>query len=165
MLERGDPVEARLTHAARVLQRAYEFQRVILCLKDAATGAYRARVLVGKAPETAQAAFGFKELGAHDLFNAAVAQRADIYIRDVADAKLQQNLPLWFKLTCPDAKSFLLLSIASADGTLGFFYADHARANPPGLTHEEVDIVKTLKQLTWVAVRQEQSASTMRQGA
>jgi HDOD domain len=165
MLERGDAVEARLTHAARVLQRAYEFQRVILCLKDAATGVYRARVLVGKAPETAEAAFGFKELGAHDLFNAAVAQGADIYIRDVADAKLQQNLPLWFKLTCPDAKSFLLLSIASADGTLGFFYADHARANRPGLTHEEVEIVKTLKQLTWVAVRQEQGASTIRQGA
>jgi hypothetical protein len=35
----------------------------------------------------------------------------------------------------------------------------------PGLTHEEVEIVKTLKQLTWVAVRQEQGASTMRQGA
>lgn len=162
MLERGDPVEARLTHATRVLQRAYEFQRVVLCLKDAATGVYRARVVVGKAPETAEAAFGFKELAAHDLFNAAVAQRADIYIRDVVDAKLQQNLPLWFRLTCPDAKSFLLLSIASADGTLGFFYADHARANTPGLTLEEVGIVKTLKQLTWVAVRQEQSASTMR---
>ena len=161
MLERGDAVEARLTHAARVLQRAYEFQRVVLCLKDAATGVYRARVLVGKAPETAEAAFGFKELAAHDLFNAAVAQGADIYIRDVADAKLQQNLPLWFKLTCADAKSFLLLSMASADGTLGFFYADHARANMPGLTHEEVEIVKTLKQLTWVAVRQERSVSAM----
>ena len=158
MFERGEPPEARLNHAANVLQRAYHFQRVILCLKDAATGVFRAHIVSGKAPDTTAAQFGFKEMATHDLFNAAVLQSADIYIRDATEAKLQQNLPPWFKLTCPDAKSFLLLSISGAGGTVGFFYADHADRNMPGLTGEEVQLVKTLKQLAWVAVHQAQSA-------
>jgi GAF domain-containing protein len=162
MFERGDAPEARLTHAANVLQRAYHFQRVILCLKDPATGVFRAQIVSGKAPDTTAAQFGFKEMAAHDLFNAAVLQNADIYIRDATDAKLQQNLPSWFKLTCPDAKSFLLLSISGAAGTVGFFYADHADKNVPGLTGEEVHLVKTLKQLAWLAVHQAHSAVQQR---
>jgi HD-like signal output (HDOD) protein len=156
MFERGEPPKARLRHAANVLQRAYHFQRVILCLKDAA-GVFRAQIVSGKAPDTRAAQFGFKEMAVHDLFNAAVLQSADIYIRDATEAKLQQNLPEWFKLTCPDARSFLLLSISGAGGTVGFFYADHADKNVPGLTGEEAQLVKTLKLLAWVAVHQAQS--------
>jgi GAF domain-containing protein len=52
----------------------------------------------------------------------------------------------------------LLLSISGAGGTVGFFYADNADKNVPGLTGEEVQLVKTLKQLAWVAVHQAQSA-------
>jgi len=158
MFERGEPPESRLSHAANVLQRAYHFQRVILCLKDPATGVFRAQMVSGKAPDTTAAQFGFKEMATHDLFNAAVLQSADIYIRDATEPKLQQNLPPWFKLTCPDAKCFLLLSISGAGGTVGFFYADHADKNVPGLTGEEVQLVKTLKQLAWVAVHQARRA-------
>lgn len=159
MLERGDAPEGRLKHATDVLQRAYGFQRVILCLRDPATGVFRIRIVSGRMPDTTETVFGLREIGHHDLFNAAVLQGADIYIRDATDAKLQPNLPSWFKLTCPDAKSFLLLSIGDDGGPLGFFYADHARTNVPGLTGEEVKLIKFLKQHTWVAVRQEQGAA------
>jgi hypothetical protein len=155
MMERGDDAEARLMHAALVLQRAFHFQRVVLCVKDTATNVYRTRMVAGKPPDTSEATFSFKEHAAHDLFNAAVAQGADIYIRDVAEAKLQVNLPTWYKLVCSDAKSFLLLSVSGAGGATAFFYADHARTNVAGLTEEEIQLVRTLKQLTWIALRQE----------
>ena len=98
--------------------------------------------------------FGFIEMIGHDLFNAAVLQNADVYIRDATDARLQKSLPAWFHRTCPDAKSFLLLPLGGEGGCVGFFYADHREANVSALTREEVDLIKGLKRQAWVAALQ-----------
>lgn len=154
MLERDEPAEARLAHATQVLQRAFDFQRVVLCLKRPTGGAYSVRFTAGKAPRTDEVHFGFVEMNRHDLFNAAVLQKADVYIRDATDTRLQKSLPEWFHRTCPDAKSFLLLPLSGDDACVGFFYADHREPNVSALTREEVDLIKSLKRQAWIAALQ-----------
>ena len=155
MLERNEPPAARLKHATEVLQRAFDFQRVVLCLKHPGSGAYSLRFVAGRPPRTDEVHFGFVEMGSHDLFNAAVLQNADVYIRDATDARLQKNLPGWLQRTCPDAKSFLLLPLGGEGGCVGFFYADNREANGSALTREEIDLIKGLKRQAWIAAHQE----------
>jgi HD-like signal output (HDOD) protein len=154
MHERDEPADARLKHATEVLQRAFGFQRVVLCLKRPVSRMYSVRFVAGKPPRTDEVHFGFVEMTGHDLFNAAVLQNADVYIRDATDARLQKNLPAWFHRTCADAKSFLLLPLGGDSGCAGFFYADHREANQSALTREEVDLVKGLKRQAWIAAHQ-----------
>jgi HD-like signal output (HDOD) protein len=166
MIERDEPLVAALDHAVGVLHRAFEFQRVVLCAKDAATQVYSIRSTAGRLPRIAEHAFGFKEeMVSHDLLNAVVLQGADIYIRDATDPRVQKSLPAWFKAVCADARSFLLLPLATAGESVGFLYADHARSNVQRLTHEEVQLIKTLKQQVSVALRQEQSNRSLASGA
>jgi hypothetical protein len=158
MLEQGASAQLRLQHAADVLQRAFDFQRVVLCVKHPASAVFAIRLAAGKMPHTTQAQLELAHAGHQDLFQVATARQADIYIRDATDPKLQASLPQWFKSAFPDAKSFLLLPVGDSDGSVGFFYADHGRANVQGLTGEEMRLLKTLKQAIRSAVRQEQAA-------
>jgi HD-like signal output (HDOD) protein len=153
MIEREEPPARLLRHALDVLLRAFQFQRVVLCAKDDATRRYAVRAAVGRAPIETGAVFGFQEMASHDLFNAALLQHADVYIRDAADPTVQKSLPEWFKSACADARSFLLLPLGGASGTIGFLYADYGRSNVQRLTHEEVQLVKTLKQQVSIALR------------
>ena len=164
MIERHEPPVAALHHAVGVLHRAFQFQRVVLCAKDAETQVYSIRSTSGRLPLIAEHAFGFKEMASHDLFNAAVLQGADIYIRDATDPRVHKSLPAWFKAVCADARSFLLLPLATGGGSLGFLYADHARSNVQRMACDEVQLIKTLKQQVSIALRQEQSNRSLASG-
>jgi GAF domain-containing protein len=97
--------------------------------------------------------FAFQDVGAHDLVNAAMMQNADIYIRDARDPTLQANLPDWLRESCPDARSFLLLPLGSGEAPIGLIYADHRDTHLTRFTHEEVELIKTLKQRTAIAAQ------------
>ena len=159
MIERESAPEAMLKYAAEVLYLAYDFQRVLVCLKHPSSGVYGVHTVVGKALRSAEASFGFKEMGAHDVFNIAVLQNADVYIRDTGDPRLLKNLPDWLKTSCPNARSFLLLPIANETKSIGFFYADHHEPHVARFTQEEVQLLKTLKQQAWIAAHRAQSES------
>ncbi len=155
MIEREAPQEAVFNHAAEVLHRAFNFQRVVVCLKDPTTSIYRMRLCVGHPPEFGGSKFAFKEMGAHDLVNAAVVQHADVYIRDAGDPALQENLPGWLRESCPEAQSFLLLPLHRGDASIGLIYADHRDTHLTRFTHEEVQLIKTLKHRTAIAAQNE----------
>jgi HD-like signal output (HDOD) protein len=154
MLERHQSPEAICTHGLQVLRRAFEFQRVVLCETDSAAREYRIGNLAGKALHAPQEQFALVVFNGNDLFTAALAKNADVYIREATDERLQKSLPIWHRATCPDARSFLLLPL-SANGTpIGFIYADYAQSNVRRLTTEEVGLLKTLKTQIALALRQ-----------
>ena len=163
MIERDEPPASTIEHAVGVLQRAFQFQRVLLCAKEVSTQVYSVRALSGRMHAAAKHAFGFREMAGHDLFNAAVLQDADVYIRDASDARLQKSLPAWFKSACPDAQSFLLLPLAAGAGPVGFLYADYGRSNVQRLTQEEVQLVKTLKQQVTIALHRDRAFAAGRE--
>jgi len=154
MLERHQSPEAICTHGLQVLRRAFDFQRVVLCETDSEASRHRIGQLAGKALHASAEQFAFIAPNANDLFSAALAKCADVYIREAADERVQKSLPAWHRAACPDARSFLLLPLSTNSSIIGFIYADYAQSNVRRLTTEEVGLVKTLKMQIAIALRQ-----------
>ncbi|MEO8626909.1 MAG: HDOD domain-containing protein [Betaproteobacteria bacterium] len=153
MIQQDVSQEAVFNYAAEVLHRAFSFQRVVICLKDSTSGIFSMQLCVGRPPQLGGSKFVFNEIGARDLVSAAVIQNADVYIRDAREPALQASLPEWLRESCPDAQSFLLLPLGIGEPSIGLIYADHRGTHLRRFTHEEVQLLKTLKQRMAIAAQ------------
>src|SRR3954453_2918577 len=145
MLERNQAPEAVCPNGLQALRRAFDFQRVVLYETDSTVSEYRVSYLTGKPLNTSEQRFSFSVPGRTDLFHAALAQDADVYIREAADERMQKALPTWHRTLCPDARSVLILPLKASGTTIGFVYADYGSSNARRLTAGEVQLLKTLK--------------------
>ncbi|WP_020653733.1 HDOD domain-containing protein [Massilia niastensis] len=127
------------------LYGALGFRFATVCLKDARTGQYRARVALGEGSAARQARFAFPALPARDLFHLAMDNDADLMISDASSPKIRDLLPAWHKELLPDARSFIVLPLVLGKAQLGMFYADRASAAPEGVPPDETSLIKALK--------------------
>jgi HD-like signal output (HDOD) protein len=135
-----------------VLEAIYSglgFARTALAMRDPASGLFRTRASFGNP----RPAFSFATTGANHLFAAALAHATDLHIADVATDKVRVALPPWFVRDFAMAKSFLLLPLAVGGRTLGFFYADRPVVDPRGLSPEELNLVRSLRNQVILAMR------------
>jgi GAF domain-containing protein len=153
MLERQQSPDAILTHGVEVLRRAFDFQRVFVCEAERSTGNCRVIRLAGKSLPL-EDDLTFMSFSKNDLFSAALLKSADVYIAEAADERIRRALPAWHRAICPDARSFLLLPVASRNEYQAFLYADHARSHSRRPTHDEVQLLMTLKMQVGLALRQ-----------
>jgi GAF domain-containing protein len=152
MLEREQAPDAILMHAVQVLRRAFDFQRVLLCEAHGIATGYRLTYLDGK-PLYGTRRHGVIEPTGADLFSAALLKGADVCIGEATDERVQRALPRWQRTACPDARSFLILTLAARNAAIGFVYADYARSNPSRLAEEEVALLKTIKAQIGLALK------------
>jgi len=139
-----------------VLETLYHgmgFRFATICLKDAKTGQFRARISVGEQQEPRQLGFVFPAVSTQrDLFLLAMENDADLFISDAKDAKIVSLLPAWHKALLPDARSFLVLPLIVRGKPVGFFYADRKRPADEGVPKDETALIKTLKGQVLVAL-------------
>ena len=128
------------------------FRFATVCLKDARSGQYRARLAFGDKHEKKLAGFSFPLASARDLFHLAMENDADLMIADTSTAKIRDLLPQWHRDLLPDARSFIVLPLVVGRVQLGFFYADRTTTAPEGVPPDETSLIKALKGQVLVAL-------------
>ncbi len=127
------------------LYRSLGFRFATVCLKDARSGQYRARLALGERHAERQAGFQFPLVARHDLFYLAMENDADLVIADAGAPKIADLLPGWHRALLPDARSFIVLPLVLQSVQLGLFYADRAQPAPEGVAPDETALVRALK--------------------
>ena len=127
------------------LYKSMGFRFATVCLKDARSGQYRARLAFGEDHARLQAGFAFPMGAARDLFHLAMENDADLMIADAASLKIRDLLPAWHRALLPDARSFIVLPLVVSKVQVGLFYADRAVTAPEGVPPDETSLIKALK--------------------
>lgn len=128
------------------------FRFATVCLKDARSGQFRARVAFGEEHARRQAGFTFPVNGGRDIFHLAMENDADLMIADASSAKIRDLLPAWHRALLPDARSFIILPLVVGKVQLGLFYADRIHTAPEGVPPDETSLIKALKGQVLVAL-------------
>jgi HD-like signal output (HDOD) protein len=134
------------------LYRSMGFRFATVCLKDARSGQFRARVAFGEDHQRIQAGFAFPMAASRDLFHLAMENDADLMIADAASTKIRELLPLWHRDLLPDARSFIVLPLVVGKVQLGLFYADRVHPAPEGVPPDETSLIKALKGQVLIAL-------------
>jgi HD-like signal output (HDOD) protein len=127
------------------LYGALGFRFATVCLKDARSGQYRARAVLGEGSAQLQAGFAFPVASARDLFHLAMENDADLMISDASSPKIRDLLPDWHRQLLPNARSFIVLPLVVGKAQLGLFYADRSCTAPEGVPPDETALIKALK--------------------
>jgi HD-like signal output (HDOD) protein len=134
------------------LYRSMGFRYATVCLKDARSGLYRARLSFGERHAERQAGFQFPIAPVGDLFHLAMENDADLMIADVSAQKIRDLLPPWHRALLPDARSFIVLPLVVQSVQLGLFYADRIHPAPEGVPPDEASLIRALKGQVLVAL-------------
>lgn len=126
------------------LYRSMGFRFATVCLKDAKTGQFRARIALGDKRALRLEGFVFPLQG-KDLFHLALENDADLMIADASAPKIRDLLPQWHLDLLPDARSFIVLPLVVQGVQLGLFYADRAQPAPEGVPPDETSLIRALK--------------------
>ncbi|WP_028103102.1 HDOD domain-containing protein [Pseudoduganella violaceinigra] len=126
------------------LYRSMGFRFATVCLKDAKTAQFRARIALGEQRALRQEGFVFPLQG-KDLFHLALENDADLMIADANATKIRDLLPKWHLDLLPDARSFIVLPLVLQGVQLGLFYADRALPAPEGVAPDETSLIRALK--------------------
>ncbi|WP_426101602.1 HDOD domain-containing protein [Massilia sp. TSP1-1-2] len=134
------------------LYRSMGFRFATVCLKDARSGQYRARLAFGDDQQKLMAGFAFPVASSRDLFHLAMENDADLMIADTSSVKIRDLLPEWHRALLPDARSFIVLPLVVGKVQLGLFYADRKAIAPEGVPPDETSLIKALKGQILVAL-------------
>ncbi|MFO1413750.1 MAG: HDOD domain-containing protein [Burkholderiales bacterium] len=148
----GSDIAGVLNIAAETLHRGMGYRRTLICLRDV-HGGFRGRFPFGAIDREHLRLFAFEGTPGSDLFWSVLLRNVDVHIRDLTAAAIASRLPAWFRAACPDARSFVVLPIVFRDRPLGFFYGDRPHPDAPGLTAQELSLVRMLKSQTLIALR------------
>ncbi|MCA1245619.1 HDOD domain-containing protein [Massilia sp. MS-15] len=141
----GSKVNDVVLAVLETLHGALGFRFATVCLKDARSGKYRARLALGADSARLQAGFAFPVLPTRDLFHLAMENNADLMISDATSPKIRDLLPEWHRDLLPDARSFIVLPLVVGKVQLGLFYGDRTTDAPEGVPPDETALIKALK--------------------
>lgn len=149
----GGSVNDVLRMIAETMFRAMQFQRVLLCLKEAGTEQLAGRLCLGRDALRVQHLFRIDLKVPDNLFSAVALKGVDTLIRDARSPNVAARLPGWY-LRGVQAPAFLLLPLQGAGGTFGLIYADHAEPRQADLHERELALLKSLRNQAVMALRQ-----------
>jgi HD-like signal output (HDOD) protein len=141
----GVKVNELILAVLETLYRSMGFRFATVCLKDARSGQYRARLAFGDDHARLMAGFAFPLASSRDLFHLAMENDADLMIADASAAKIRELLPQWHRDLLPEARSFIVLPLVVGKVQLGLFYADRKTVAPEGVPPDETSLIKALK--------------------
>lgn len=142
-----------LREILQVMQRAFEFRRVLLCLRDVSGESLRGRLGVGAQARPIGAAFTVDLKGGSDLFSVVCRKGVDTLISDATLSNIAQRLPAWYRSSL-NAPAFLLMPMQLKSKPLGLIYADKAQAGAIDLSEKELALLRTLRNQAVMAFRQ-----------
>jgi HD-like signal output (HDOD) protein len=142
-----------ITLVLEALYRGLGYDRVLVCLKNAAKGMYETRAALGDNQARLMADFRFSCDKGTDLFHVALERNVDVQILNAREPGIWSRLPNWHHGLLPDTRSFLMLPLVLNGKVLGFFYGDRDTVDEHNITKDELDLVKALKNQVLLAVK------------
>nr|MDJ0807114.1 HDOD domain-containing protein [Gammaproteobacteria bacterium] len=134
------------------MYRSMDFRRVVLALLEPKSGQMAGRLGFGEDADGFIKAFKFPIKYSVDVFHGALKNAVDVYIANTSDAKMQADMPEWYK-RISDAGSFLLFPLVVNKRAVGLIYADHARANGLEIDKTKLNLLKMLRNQIVLAVK------------
>ncbi|MEJ6006123.1 HDOD domain-containing protein [Paucibacter sp. AS339] len=152
MNKRGAPLAEVMDTSMRLMMKALDMQRVIVCLLDPSTGNLTGRVGVGDKAVVLAPHFQIPLQPPSELFGLLCAKNADTLIVDSSDPVINQRLPEWFTKRVRGA-AFLVLPLAFEGKVLGMMYGDQSEVGRMVVNDRALTLLKNLRNQLLVALR------------
>lgn len=148
----GAPAAKLLQLCMKEMHEALQLQRVIVCLRDPASGGLRGRMGLGQRAQELAPVFDIPLKPPSELFGLLCSKGADTLISDASDPVIAQRLPPWYAKQVR-AQTFVLLPMVAGEQVLGAFYGDQAEAGRLQIGERELRLLKTLRNQVVMAMR------------
>ncbi|MFZ3018707.1 MAG: HDOD domain-containing protein [Gallionella sp.] len=135
------------------IYRGMNFQRALFMLRNNKEGAMLARF--GFGPDIGQIIpkFRFPLHFAPDVFHLSIEKGLDISIEDVRSLNISDKIPDWYH-EAVNAPSFILLPLMLDGKAIGLIYADMPEANQLDISHQQLALLRTLRNQAVLAIKQ-----------
>ncbi|HCI13034.1 MAG: serine/threonine protein kinase [Gallionellales bacterium GWA2_60_142] len=135
------------------IYRGMNFQRALFMLRNNKGGAMLARFGFGPDIEEIIPKFRFPLQFAPDVFHLAIDKGLDISIEDVRSLNISDKIPAWY-LDEVNAPSFILLPLMLDGKAIGLIYADMPDAHQLDISHQQLALLRTLRNQAVLAIKQ-----------
>ncbi len=143
-----------LREVLETLYRGIGFTRVLLFIRDAAANSLKPRFGLGdNVDEIIAGEFSIALGTPRDVFQAAVANGADVFIENVNAEAIRKHIPQSYRKAIP-ASSFALFPIIVKGKPVGLLYGDCDLENAIRFSTEELALLKTLRNQAVIAIKQ-----------
>lgn len=139
------------------LRQAMDFQRVLLCMRDEKSGCMIARLGCGKDADLVARKFRFPLKDTPNVFQLAITNGLDIVIKDIADPKIINKIPPWYRATV-SARTFALMPLMIKNQAVAMIYCDKQQADSIVIPERELSLMKTLRNQALLAIKQSASS-------
>ncbi|WP_373975793.1 HDOD domain-containing protein [Chitinibacter sp. SCUT-21] len=137
------------------MYRSIGFERVLFCTRDVKKGTMVARFGFGKDVDVILPKFNFPLSPLEDVFQLVLAKNADVFIEDVDAESIAQRIPAWYRVIS-QSKTLVVFPVVIDKKAVGLFYADRMSAHSLSLPHDQLNLLKTLRNQAILAIRQKQ---------
>lgn len=135
------------------MYRAMGFKRVVLCIRDARSGAMQGVFGVGADASEVARAFRFALTDRPDIFCQATARGEDILIGDIDAPANIARIPDWYRKAVP-ARSCALFPLNIKGKPVALIYADRDEPNGVSISEKELSLLRALRNQAVLAIKQ-----------
>ncbi|WP_028456164.1 serine/threonine protein kinase [Chitinilyticum litopenaei] len=138
------------------MYRSVGFDRVLFCTRDTRSNRMLARFGFGADIQQIIPKFAFDLGGVADVFQLVVSKNADVLIEDIDAESIRQRIPVWYRDAVP-AHTFIVFPLVIDKKPIGLFYGDRLAAHTLEVPHDQLNLLKTMRNQAVLAVRQKQA--------
>lgn len=141
---KGAALEEVIETGLRLMIKALDLQRAVICLRDTSTGGLKGRTGIGDKAVVLAPLFVIPMQPPTELFGLLCRKNADTLITDSSDPVIARRLPEWFT-TRVRAGAFLVLPLVSEGKVLGMLYGDQAGTGRMVVHDRALTLLKNLR--------------------
>ncbi|PHV05386.1 GAF domain-containing protein [Janthinobacterium sp. BJB412] len=147
--------------ALETVHQGLDFSRAVAFVRNRKEGQYGAKIGFGDDIKELLPRMCFDDAYEPNVFHAALSSDRVIFIENARDPKFAAKLPLWWKSTLSEARSFVILPLSANGQPAGFLYGDWDESFPPiQLSQTEFALLNDMRALVVKAVERRHKLET-----
>lgn len=152
MLETANPGQM-VQIALETVYKGLDFSRAVAFVRNRKDNQYAAKICFGEGTRELLPAMVFDDAYEPNVFHAALNSDRVIFIENAHDAKFAAKLPLWWRSSLAEARSFVILPLSANGQPAGFLYGDWDESFPPiSLSQTEFSLLNDMRAMVVRAV-------------
>jgi len=139
--------------ALETVYKGLDFSRAVAFVRNRKDNTYSAKISFGEGTRELLPGMTFDDAYEPNVFHAALNSDRVIFIENARDAKFAAKLPLWWKASLSEARSFVILPLSANGQPAGFLYGDWDDSFPPiSLSATEFSLLNDMRAMVVRAV-------------
>ena len=139
--------------ALETVYKGLDFSRAVAFVRNRKDNQYAAKICFGEGTRELLPAMVFDDIYEPNVFHAALNSDRVIFIENARDAKFAAKLPLWWRSSLVEARSFVILPLTANGQPAGFLYGDWDETFPPiSLSQTEFSLLNDMRAMVMRAV-------------